>query len=318
MTNLKNALQSLTSIKKVDDYGMLQMTYFGDYGFDEFLKVGAKCDKDIEAFLSKHLFSDISLDIKGAGCTAFIARNQKNEVLYCRNYDFPYSPSLQLFTAPDSGYASVSTVNLMYLGYNKDNLPSGLDLNSFTAIATPYLPMDGANEKGVAIAILGVPSATPLSDEGKVTINTTAAIRLVLDKASTTDEAVDLLKQYNIYFSHGNTFQLFIADSSGKSVVVNYYDNEIKVTETPIASNFIPFNTSVKEGGDEFERYEKVKQTLATSGGVLDENQAVDLLIDVASKTGPGLQWSVIHNLTTTDGIIFAGGKKDNLIKFHL
>jgi len=40
MENFKNAIQSLTTLKKVDDYGMFQMTYYGDYGFDEFLKVG--------------------------------------------------------------------------------------------------------------------------------------------------------------------------------------------------------------------------------------------------------------------------------------
>ena len=29
-------LRSLSSIKKVDNYGMFQMTYYGDYGFDDF------------------------------------------------------------------------------------------------------------------------------------------------------------------------------------------------------------------------------------------------------------------------------------------
>jgi len=319
MINLKNALQSLASIKKVDEYGMFQMTYFGDYGFDEFLKVGAKSDAEIEAFMSKHLFSDISLDIKGAGCTAFIARNSKNEVLFCRNFDFPYSPSVQLFTSPGTGYASVSTVNLMYLGFNQDYLPSGLDINSFATVISPYLPMDGANEKGVAIAILGVPEAAPPFDENKVTINTTAAIRLVLDKATDIDEAIKLLKQYNLYFSYGITFQLFIADASGKSVIINYYDNDIKVTESLIASNFIPYNgLNIPEGGDEFERYDRVKEALEANGGVLSENQAIDLLIEVASKKAKGLQWSVVHNLSTMEGIIFAGGKRDNLINFSI
>jgi len=136
--NLKNALRSLDTIEKVDDYGMFRMTYFGDYGFDDFLKVGAKCDDDIDAFLSKHFFDGISLDIKKGGCTVFTARNAKNEVLFCRNYDFSqYSLSLQLFTKPDNGYASVSTVSLMFLGYNENTLPSGLNINSFWHNAWP-------------------------------------------------------------------------------------------------------------------------------------------------------------------------------------
>lgn len=27
-------------MKQIDDYGMYQMSYYGDYGFDEFLEVG--------------------------------------------------------------------------------------------------------------------------------------------------------------------------------------------------------------------------------------------------------------------------------------
>ena len=33
----RNELRSLASIRQIDDYGMFQMTYFGDYGFDDFL-----------------------------------------------------------------------------------------------------------------------------------------------------------------------------------------------------------------------------------------------------------------------------------------
>ena len=48
----------------------------------------------------------------GDGCTAFVTRNEKGEVLYGRNFDFLYAPSLQLYTEPENGYKSVSTVNL--------------------------------------------------------------------------------------------------------------------------------------------------------------------------------------------------------------
>lgn len=36
----RNELRSLMSLKMIDDYGMYQMSYYGDYGFDEFLEVG--------------------------------------------------------------------------------------------------------------------------------------------------------------------------------------------------------------------------------------------------------------------------------------
>lgn len=52
-------LRSLMSLEKVDDYGMYQMTYHADYGFDEFLEVGASDDADIKAFVTKRLLKGL-------------------------------------------------------------------------------------------------------------------------------------------------------------------------------------------------------------------------------------------------------------------
>ena len=53
LISFRNELRSLASLKKVDNYGMYQMTYYGDYGFDDFLEIGAENDADIEAFVTK-------------------------------------------------------------------------------------------------------------------------------------------------------------------------------------------------------------------------------------------------------------------------
>ncbi|MDR0916642.1 MAG: choloylglycine hydrolase, partial [Oscillospiraceae bacterium] len=139
-----NELRSLSSLKKTDDYGMFQMTYYGDYGFDDFLTIGATSDSDIEAFVTKRLLKGLPIDlgVTGAGCTVFVTQNEKGETLFGRNFDFSYAPSLQLFTAPANGYASVSTVNLTFAGYSEDNLPNGLSFGSFLTLAAPFLPFD--------------------------------------------------------------------------------------------------------------------------------------------------------------------------------
>jgi len=343
MDNFKNAMQSLTSIKKIDDYGMFRMTYFGDYGFNDFLKVGVKKDEDIGAFAIKHLLTGIPInfnfsgdnvtDISGSGCTVFTARNAKDEILLCRNYDFmyaPYSPSLQLITRPDNGYASVSTVNLLFMGYHERHLPRGLNLGSFATLSAPFAPMDGMNEKGVAAAILMVPESKLPFDESKITLNTTTALRLVLDKAANTAEAMELLSQYNIYFSQNLFCQYFIADKNGQSAIVNFIDGKMKIT-TPnkpyqIATNFAASDfPTVNACAGYCERYDIVLPMLENNGGILSEKQAVDLLAQVAvidnSDTGNGkthLQWSVVYNLSTLDGIIFANRKKNDLINFGL
>ena len=154
-----NEIHSLVSLKKVDDYGMFQMTYYGDYGFDDFLKEGATDDSEIEAFITKRLLKGLPIDlgVTGDGCTAFVAQNENGDMIYGRNFDFSYAPSLQLFTNPTNGYASVSTVNLFFAGYSENNLPNGVSFDSFLTLAGPYLPFDGMNEKGLVIALLAVP-----------------------------------------------------------------------------------------------------------------------------------------------------------------
>lgn len=322
-----NEIRSLASLKKTDGYGMYQMTYYGDYGFDKFLETGAKNDADIEAFVTKRLLKGLPIDlgVTGDGCTAFVTRNENGEIIYGRNFDFTYAPSLQLYTNPDNGYASVSTVNLTFAGYSEDYLPSGLNFDSFLTLAAPYLPFDGMNEKGVAIALLAVPEVQLENYENKITLNTTTAIRLVLDKATTVDEAVELLKQYNIYFSGDVYCHYLIADSSGRSVIVEYYDGELQVVETDadyqIASNFIAYNKlNIGEGFTEFERYDTVKAAIVNNGGTLSEDQAISLLaeIGVRYENTDKLQWSVLYNLTTGEGEIFAHRNVKNRIGFHI
>ncbi|NLG04194.1 MAG: linear amide C-N hydrolase [Clostridia bacterium] len=322
-----NELRSLMSLEQVDEYGMYQMTYYGDYGFDEFLKTGAKSDADIETFVTKRLLKGLPIDlgVTGDGCTAFVTHNEKGDILFGRNFDFDYAPSLQLYTKPDHGYASVSTVNLAFAGYTADYLPSGLNFDSFLTLAAPFLPFDGMNEKGVTIALLAVPEAEPAYEPDRVTLNTTTAIRLVLDQAATTEEAIELLRQYNIYFSADVTCHYLISDTDGHAVIVEYYDHDLKVVESDedylIASNFIAYNDlNIGEGFTEFERYDAVKEAIEENGGKLEEEQAIDLLaqIGVISKETDKLQWTVLYNLTTGDGQIFAHRKTDQRLNFHL
>lgn len=323
-----NEIRSLSSLKKVDDYPMYQMTYYGDYGFDEFLKVGANNDNEIEKFVTKRLLKGLPIDLglTGNGCTAFVTKNEKDEIIYGRNFDFDYTPSLQIKTKPKDGYASVSTVNLTFAGYSPKNLPKGLSLDSFPILATPFLPFDGMNEKGVAIALLAVPEVQLSNDENKVTLNTTTAIRLVLDKAANVKEAVELLREYNIYFSADINCHYLIGDASGEFALVEYWDGELKTVTTDksyqIATNFVAYNDlNIGEGFDEFERYDIVKNRIEENSGILSETQGLNLLSEVGVYGSNGedrLQWSVLYNLTNLDGKAYAHRNKDNIISFKL
>jgi len=324
----RNELRSLASIQKLDDHPLLRMTYCGDYGFDDFLKKGAKSDGDVGQFITKRLLRGLPINLgitdkPGGGCTVFMVKNERGEVLFCRNYDFPYTPAMQVFTSPNNGFRSVSTVELDFLGYTKTLFPSGVNLSSFKALGAPYMPWDGMNEKGLAIALLSVPEAHGPSGDNKITLGTTTIIRLVLDKASTVEEAVELMKQYNIYFSAGITCQFLIADRSGHSVLAEYWDNALQTITTTddfqVASNFIAYKgLNIGEGFNEFERYDTVKGAIEQNGGYLYEQQAIDLLAQVGIYYNgvDKLQWSVVYNLTTGKGKIFAHRNTGNISSF--
>ena len=327
----RNELRSLASIQKLDDHPLSRMTYYSDYGFDEFLKTGTTSDDKLAGFIVKRLLHGFPINLKldlsfpeDGGCTVFVVKNEKGEVLYCRNYDFLYTPAMQLFTSPDNGYSSVSTIQLDVLGYTKSSYPTGLNINSFVALGTPYMPWDGMNEKGLAIGLLAVPEAQGPVDN-KITLSTTTIIRLVLDKASTVQEAIGLMKQYNVYFSADIYCHFLIADRNGDSALVEYWDGELKTVTTPddyqVASNFIAYDgLNIGEGFTEFERYETVQNTIKENGGCLTEQQVIDLLVEVGIYDGDidKLQWTVIYNLTTGTGKIYANRNTDNINSFEL
>ena len=189
-----------------------------------------------------------------------------------------------------------------------------------------YIISKGGQDKGVAIALLAVPEAQIKNDDQKVTLNSTTMIRLVLDKAADVNEAIDLMKSYNIYFSGDIDCHYLIADSTGKSVLVEYYDNALQVVEADtsyqIASNFIAFNDlRIGEGYTEFERYDTVEETIRNHRNSLSAENAMDLLNEVGVYDTDGtdkLQWSVVYNLTEKTGRIWAHRNTDNLFEFTL
>ncbi len=318
-----NEFKTLSSIATVDEHPLYTMTYHGDYGFDDFLLVGAKNDEDIERFVVKRLLKgiDIDLNITSASCTSFAAQNLDRDRIYGRNFDFDYSPALLVKTKPSNGYASISMVNLAYLGYDLDYLPDTNFLSSFLMLAAPYLPFDGMNEKGVVISLLSVPFVEPPDEPDRITINTTTAIRLVLDKAGSVEEAMELLDNYNYYFSGDVGCHYLIADKSGMTVVAEFVDGDVKFVETleeyQIASNFIMYEgLNIGEGYCEFIRYEIAEERLSETGGILDDSNAMMLLEEVAipDKT----QWSVVYNQTTGKVLVSMNMRYDQKYEFNL
>lgn len=293
-------------ITKLED-GLSTVRYEGDYGFDEFLSGGgASSDKEVIGFLTKNLLGGLDLGFVGEvfGCSTVTVQNAEGRVLFGRNFDWNSCDAMAVMSYPENAYASVSTVNMDFIRQGAGGVTGlALKADEVMTIAALYAPLDGMNEKGLVVSVNMIQDSETISqDTGKPDITTTTAIRLLLDKAGTVDEALDLLGQYDMHASMGMMVHLAIADASGNSVAVEYIDNEMAVTETPVVTNFYLTEGEKYGIGTEqsHERYEILMKYLEENE-FLDETEVRDAL-DRVSKDNFGefesTEWSIVFNLS--------------------
>ena len=337
----RHEIATVASIRKVNDYPMYTMDYEGDYGIDEFLEQGgASNDAELIEFVVQHLMKGlpITIELPDLACSTFNATTPEGEAIFGRNFDLSYSPSMLVRTDPDDGYASISMVNLGFLGYGDDKLPDS-PTSSITALAAPYAPLDGVNEAGLAVGVLLIDTDPTNQQTDRVDITTTTAIRLMLDKCATVDEAIELLDRYDMHSSANSCYHFQIADASGTSVVVEYIDDEISVLEADdvttagapaegqtymAATNFLLTPGEYDFGGGQ-DRYEIVMEGLTAADGVLTEEAAMDLLAACAQEPHlnsrgeeSATQWSVVYNLDEPGATIAVGMDYEDVFEVGL
>ena len=319
----RGELKTLLSIEQVEGTDFFTMEYSGDYGLDEFLQVGAKSDAELKDFIIKRLLKGIPMDFElpELGCSTFAAKLSDGSSVYGRNFDEVACPSMMVITRPENGYDSISMVNLSYIGFSDDYLPDSM-LNSVLTLAAPYVPLDGVNEKGLTAGMLFISSDPTNQQEDKIDITTTSAVRMILDKCATVDEAVEMLSNYNMHSSAGGCFHFHIADAQGGSVVVEYVNDEMLVVEENAATNFL-FNHVVGVRDIGRDRYDVMKARLAQNGGVFEDmRDAMSLLEAVKQNGGPtsraGTRWSCIYNQTEPALLLSVNRDYENLYTFTL
>ena len=303
-------IRTLASFKQLNEHPFYEMTYYADYNLDEFLINGAATDDELVSFVTKQILKGVSFDVNPDGaCSTFVATNLEDENLFGRNFDYVHSIGLIVRTQPKNGYESISLVNLNHLGLSLENMPTKNFINRVITLAAPYAPLDGMNEKGLAIGVLVIEDGKVHQNTGKVPITTTSAIRMVLDKAATVDEAIELLKNYDMNSSGETGYHFQIADASGNTAVIEYINNEMHVLTKEegytAATNFVLYNNMNSGYGQD--RYEKIKSKQEESNGVMSEEEAMELLLSVPSqgmrelengeKIPSDTQWSCVYNL---------------------
>lgn len=297
-------LMTIATIERVGEEDLFTMEYKGDYGLSEFLETGASTDGELVQFIVGRLLHGIPLnfDLPDLGCSTFAAELSDGTPIFGRNFDMYDSPAMLLTTRPKDGYSSISMVNLAYIGYSAENLPTELS-NSILALAAPYVPLDGVNEKGLCVGVLLIDTEPTNQQTDKVDITTTSAIRMLLDRAATVEEAVALLESYDMHSSANSCYHFHIADAQGGSVVVEYIGDKMSVIESDAATNFLLTPGEYDFGGGQ-DRYETLVNTLTENGGVFAGEDEAMALLAAASQLAredkrSSTQWSCVYNQET-------------------
>lgn len=296
-----------TEISKLDD-GLSVVRYEGEYGFEQFLEQGgADSDAGVAEYLTKNL-SSVGLKLlfgeNPFGCSTLSVPCSTGGYLFGRNFDWNSCDGLIISSKPKHGYASVSTVNMDFIragGMDVSVLPDHIQ-----ALIGLYAPLDGMNEKGMAVSVNMIQDSDGISQNtGKPDLTTTTAVRMILDQAADVNEAKALLEQYDLHASMGMMVHFALADAEGNSVVVEYIDNEMVVTRTPAVTNFYLAQGEKHGIGTEqsHTRYEILTEALKEQKTV-SEAELRDIL-DSVSKDNFGefesTEWSMIMNQETKE-----------------
>jgi hypothetical protein len=331
-------VRTLQSLEKIDDYPLYKMDYYGDCA--EYLKENILKTLNIK--------KPAKNSTAGPGCTTFAALAKDGELVLGRNHDFFDHPILLLYRHPKNGYSSVSLVDLFTLGFhNRKNILFKSEKQKALLLYTPYLASDGMNERGLAFGVMYVSEACfRHSDEYDTSFNL-EIMRLLLDNVATVAEALEYL--HNHLQTHNLVFPIMplhylIADSTGESAVIEFFQGEMKVTRNSepwqVAANFTVYNSSdlIAKSNDEYVRRGKISgdfngktllryltayETLKKTNGKITDQQAMDICRIVSCQANGwdvlmSTVWSVVYNMRSGNVQIAMGRNYPKIIHFQL
>ena len=323
---------TILGVKCDPENGVYVIDYREDYKLQQLLDEGGVTTQDELAkylirILLKGLPVKIDYDVPSLACSTFIAETPEGGWIMGRNLDNQETDLAVVKTAPKDGYRSVSVVNLSFLGYDKTHTPQKL-IDRIVAMGAPYFPLDGVNEKGLAVGVLQLQADATNQNTEKIDVDTTLMIRILLDRAATVDEALALMGQYDMHASAGGCYHFQISDAAGRSVVVEYIGDEMAVVEKQngflAAINFYLSEVPFEYEPQGMDRYDGMKETLSEKNYVLTPEEGMALLMKVAlTGTAPdeqgrsySTQWSSVYDLTNPSLSLCADRNPENVYRF--
>lgn len=299
--SLLTPVQATEKLRQLEN-NLYISSYSGNYSFDRFLSNGgAKTDNELFTYLVSCVLTGkagFNFRFGGAGCSTISVKGSDGCRYFGRNFDWKYCKALIMVARPSKGYSSVSTVNMGFITSSVSYELSD-DVIRFCAL---YVPMDGMNEKGLCVSVNMIPGNAAIDQNtGKPDLTTTTAIRLMLDKAASVSEAVSLLKSYDMHASFGYNIHYAISDASGRSVAVEYINNRMVVTDTPVLTNFYVAKEKFGVGSKGSVKRYNILMDLLSEKETMNEWEVRDALSGVSKKNYneleyPSTEWSIVFN----------------------
>ena len=300
---INNRLSTENSMTKISR-DLYMVHYKSDYYLEDLLKQGAKDIPSLYSFAYSKYGTMYNFQrtnsVSNSACSAFNVLNPEGQNLFGRNFDFPFAPSFIVWTEPKHGYKSISFILGTFIGMNTEE-----EIDKDIMLLLPYSPLDGLNEHGLGMSVLVASQGQGSNHQHnpyKLDITTSVMIRAVLDTCKTTQEALDLIKNYNMHDSIEQlSFHFFITDSNGNSAIIEYLGEEMKVyrnneynyTKYLYLTNFY-ISKPIEEGNNGgLDRYETLKAKLKDDELTMNWEEAMKLLYNVRQ---PGTVWSNVYN----------------------
>jgi Acyl-coenzyme A:6-aminopenicillanic acid acyl-transferase len=316
---VKDYVRTLMSLRRVAGTNAYVMDYYLDYHIHEIRKHGIDVHNIEDSYLAT-LLPDIVLPVaehlkrsyipeqiatvgeSGDHCSTVAIKSTGGDVYFGRNLDYRNDAYLILRVHDAEGVSTISVIDLAYLNLNQPDLDQTSLVRRFPLLFAPYYVMDGMNRHGVAVADMSVSQAEPPRDAKKPDIINSTLMRLILDYAHTADEAVAIIREFNIYFVECQV-HLMVADSSGRFLIVEYIDGEIKITPSQqpwaVCTNHIVWQKTEAENDAACPRYRKASDAAGELKGPVDASDVMGIMRSVSVENWT--MWTSVYDLTTGD-----------------
>ncbi|KPL07287.1 hypothetical protein AMJ86_04820 [bacterium SM23_57] len=294
-SDTSRTLQSLVKVQGTGQFcqdGLYLMTHVGDR-------------EDIFEKENQSLIDNPLINRTWRHCSVF-STTTENSVIMGRNWDNQTVGSIIVnLYHPPKGYSSISFTRSIDMDFGHKDLER-LISSPFEnkLLLAPLYAYDGINEHGLVVGVAGNIETAVKQKNGKELVFIPFLIRKILDQTKNIDEAVDLVEKYVPFDLDKNSLNshLFVVDSSGNSVVLEYVQDQWRKTygnkSWQVLSTKPIYNVSDAVLRDQCWRYRSMSETLEKTYGNVDWRAGMKILHDVTQK---GTTWSVVYSLQTKE-----------------